>query len=413
MAGGGAVLRSASVGLIGVGVACETAIDGYNRTRAWCQRRRQRLDAQGIPIPVGSLSIYSNPSSNGNLLALPDNTIAQLEEKQVEIKKWKDEVARLQNVIQEHTDSHGKWIQITKDFDAKVKKIEQENLDPKTHMNAEIQKAEKVMEKNCQDIWSSKMERMKEQKENELRLTKMQMAKQKQTDEEREGRIQEAAKEEIESQNKAYKQIAEQATKSEQRTRKACSAAGSVLQCYIGSVDQVMIADKYIDEQAELIVRRRLKDELFVLVEGQQLFIEDALMDIGTAQKRRALARINAQQAPLGVADGQIAAKVNTEKKEEVSSNVEKLFDKAFAAEAQRQSSGGSNHSTPVKVVAGDDSGNGDGGDLGLSAFSVIKPPSGDDDGPEDSGHGGAGGSNGCPNGIGGDKEIAEFQLVN
>ena len=319
------MIRVASAGLIGVSMIGQFAT---NRARSWCKQRRgrQQVDAQGNPIPLSPLSIHSNPSSSGN-----NNTIAQLEEAQAEIQTWKTEIERLQDVIQEQTDGQGKWIMIAQDLDANIKKIERDNLDMKTHMDTEIKNAEKAMENNCQKIWSSKMARMTEEKENELRITQLQIAKQKRTTEGSEEEMQEAVQQEMEFQNNAYKQIAEQEAEPEQRTRAACSTIGNALQCYIGSVDNVQYVDKYNDELVELIVRREIQNKDFVLVGNRQMYTKDALADIGTEPKRRALARINAHR---GAADGKVIAGVGIEKKEEVNGNLEKRFDKAFAAEA-------------------------------------------------------------------------------
>ena len=88
---GGAVIRAASAGLIGVGVTGEVTVGsishGVNRARAWCQQRRGRQTAlpRGLLTAPVAMSIHSNLSSSMIEDRAQPKEIADKEEAQ----KWK------------------------------------------------------------------------------------------------------------------------------------------------------------------------------------------------------------------------------------------------------------------------------------------------------------------------------------
>ena len=257
------------------------------------------------------------------------------------------------------------------------------------------------------------MARVIEEKEDEIRLMKLQMAKQKTTENDEELKKQMAIKNEEEFQNQIYKQTQEQAADAERKTRAACSAIGNTMQCYIGSIDNIQQVDKYTDEQAELIIMHDIDDKAFVLVKECRRCTKDALLDVGSEQRRRVLDKINKRRA-------QQHDSTSMKKFDDVDEDLEKFFTQAAAqGTPQRQGRADSNQSTPVKVSADDGGDGSEDGDFGLSAYSIIpmnekKPNRGDDDEPGDNGTGGNGESRNSNEGSDENKEKGhEFQLVN
>ena len=125
---GGAVVRSLSASIIGVGIAWETRNAG----------RRQRGRQNGEESSLGNLSIHSHPSSGAGADAPPGTTTnnEQL------VYNWRLPNERLQYIVNEQTDSQIALLDIVKGLQEELTKMEQENKDLKEHMETDLKKAE-------------------------------------------------------------------------------------------------------------------------------------------------------------------------------------------------------------------------------------------------------------------------------
>ena len=125
MAGGDAFMRSASAGLIGMGLAGEVAT---NRARAWCQQRRGRrqTDVNGHLLSPIPLSIHSTLSTSW----------MQCQSAQpLDAETWKIKYERVQEIVNEKIANEDKWVEIVQYLENKDKKMEKDNEDLKLYMD--------------------------------------------------------------------------------------------------------------------------------------------------------------------------------------------------------------------------------------------------------------------------------------
>ena len=282
-------------------------------------------------------------------------------------------------------------MKIILDLEETMKKVEQANAELQTNMKMKVQKMKEMTEKICHEIMESNVKMVIEEKEDEFRLLKLQMAKQRRTEEEEDAEKQLVVKKEVEFQNSVYRQTHVQAVEAERRTRAACSANASTMHCYIGSLDNIQSADKYIDEQAEAIVSNVIDEKDFASTKGCRQWTKDALQDGEIAQERRVLDNINMKRT-------QQFAETSTKKFGDIDEDFEQRFAQSVANKTpQRQERDGSNHSTFVKVQAGGGGYDSEDGDFGFFAYYIIfmnkkQQSEYDDDEPGDNGPGGNGG---------------------
>ena len=172
---GGAAVRSFSAGLIGLGGVGQLGGDAVNAIHS-CRRRRNRRENGGISAEHSNLalSIYSNPSNGAPAAAQP--AVQQTAGNNQLVYDWKADNTRLQNIIQEQTDSQDALLVLVKGLQEKMAKIERENSDLKSHMETDIQKAKDKIENECHAIMISKMEQLADSKDKEMNLLKLQMA---------------------------------------------------------------------------------------------------------------------------------------------------------------------------------------------------------------------------------------------
>ena len=223
---GGAAIRAASAGLIGVSVIGETAIQIGN----WCPRRRPGTPRNRLD---NVLSIHSNTPNGSMELALMDqaqlSTIAaaivnhhndaRLAQNQAQSSAIaaaiasnhhngplvpaidRNETAKLQNIICQQSTDTSKLLGIIEDLNNKINDMQQ-------HMSQDLARTEEKLRAMYDNMLVNAIVRINEEKDGQINFLKMQVAKfrgEEKTDEE--------VKKELQFQNQVYPQSPDQATR--------------------------------------------------------------------------------------------------------------------------------------------------------------------------------------------------------
>ena len=153
----------------------------------------------------------------------------------------------------------------------------------------EVEKIVNAIETEYHNRLADQMEKIIGEKEDEIRLLKMQLAK---------TRIEshDDLQKQLEFQKNFIKQEPDEAARAERRTMAARSSEDGQFQCYnMRFVENLKLAEKLTDEQACQIIHQNILGKNCTIVGGVHMYVEDALREIGTEQRQRALAKMNAQ----------------------------------------------------------------------------------------------------------------------
>ena len=176
--GGDAMMRAASVGVIGLITVGEAVVQGAHAC-GWCERRqpaeetrgRRQIDIEGhetaapkeVPLIHSTISTIDGPQSAATTTNA--TTKKEVNDQKTEIQKWQTEAVRLQNIIQQQSDDADNRMKWLEKLHQKLDEVVGGNADLKNHMNMEAKKVEEAMEHNYQKPFINNMERFEDEKD--------------------------------------------------------------------------------------------------------------------------------------------------------------------------------------------------------------------------------------------------------
>ena len=305
----------AAVGLLGVSAIGEAAVRAVRA--ASCDRRRGRsqVDADGNHISPpqpssGHLSIVSQPESSPEAAAgaqesgngqpePPQDAAAGAQEpgNGAGLEEWKADKERMQNIIQQQSEDASKLLIKMDEMKKAIDKLMAENLDLKKYMDMELEKIVSTVEHGYHVKSIKQMEKFKEDYNAKITILELQLAKTKaytDTDEDDPDKDDKKLKlkQELEFQKEMYPLSLADAMRAEMKTSAARGRNEGLLNCQIGSTDNLH-ANTFSDEQVGEIIQASEKNKKFIIVKGTQMYTEDALKYVDGAQRNRVLNNLN------------------------------------------------------------------------------------------------------------------------
>lgn len=165
-------------------------------------------------------------------------------------------------------------------------------------MDKKFEKMEETIELNYNNMLINKVENLKEEKDAEIRMLKLQIAKYRKDgdyEDEEEQQDQRRLDQDAEFRRSSRKQSPEMERGSEKRSMAARATGGCTMQFDVGSVGNMPSEEKFTDKQAQHIIRQALNGQTLALTSGVRMRVIEALDEIGTAQRQRAIEHINTQ----------------------------------------------------------------------------------------------------------------------
>ena len=262
---------------------------------ASCDRRRGRaqVDVAGNPISPpepssGHFSIVSKLDSSHD--AVDEAGQQELLQDTAELEEWKVDKERMQNITQQQSDDASKFLTKLDEMKKTMDKLMAENMDLNSYMNMEVEKIVNTVEHGYHIKFINQMEKLKEEYDAKMRLLEFQLAKAKAYIDKEED--DQKLRQEFEFQKQAYKMSPADAMKAEMRTSVARGSNEGVMNCRIGSTDNINM-NNFSDEQVGDIIQASAKNTKFIIVGGTHMYTEDALKYVDEAQRNRVLKSFN------------------------------------------------------------------------------------------------------------------------